>query len=342
MMARGSKAERISALDFTKGALVLFMVLYHWLNYFVSLQGDFYRYLRFVTPSFIFIAGFLISNVYLSKYAVSDPRLPKRLALRALKIFGVFIFLNVIISFLFSESYSGKILFADFSIANLMALYVTGNNYVGGNAKAAAFYILIPISYLLLLSAGLSIVCRFYKYAFHVTCMLLVLGILILDLNGCDSPNLDLVTIGLLGVILGYIPIETINNFVNYPYALLAAYLCYICAITVWNVIYPLQVVGVCLSVMLIYLVGARNDEPGRTRRHVILLGKYSLFGYIAQIAVLQLLHRGMRHISLGTYGLLSMSFLAAFALTMMSVEAVHRARARSTTVDGLYKAVFS
>src|SRR6184192_3526731 len=57
---------RNSALDFTKGMLVLLMVLYHWLNYFVASEGDFYRYLRFVTPSFIFITGFLISNVYLS------------------------------------------------------------------------------------------------------------------------------------------------------------------------------------------------------------------------------------------------------------------------------------
>src|ERR1700726_2047192 len=64
------KQARISALDFTKGALVLIMVLYHWLNYFVASDGFFYRYLRFLTPSFIFIAGFLISNVYLSRYQV--------------------------------------------------------------------------------------------------------------------------------------------------------------------------------------------------------------------------------------------------------------------------------
>src|SRR5580704_5753793 len=68
------KAQRIPALDFTKGALVLIMVLYHWLNYFVGPQADIYRYLRFLTPSFIFITGFLVSGVYLSKYSVADPR----------------------------------------------------------------------------------------------------------------------------------------------------------------------------------------------------------------------------------------------------------------------------
>ncbi len=65
------KSRRIPALDFTKGALVLLMVLYHWINYFVGPEVTYYyKYLRFLTPSFIFIAGFMISNVYLSKYAL--------------------------------------------------------------------------------------------------------------------------------------------------------------------------------------------------------------------------------------------------------------------------------
>src|SRR6266404_5555429 len=74
-----TKSQRISALDFTKGALVLLMVLYHWINYFIGPQWKYYQYLRFLTPSFIFITGFMISNVYLSRYAATDPRLPKRL-----------------------------------------------------------------------------------------------------------------------------------------------------------------------------------------------------------------------------------------------------------------------
>src|ERR1700740_404806 len=60
--------QRIPALDFTKGTLALFMVLYHWINYFVGVEWGYYRYLRFLSPSFIFISGFMISNVYLSKY----------------------------------------------------------------------------------------------------------------------------------------------------------------------------------------------------------------------------------------------------------------------------------
>jgi len=332
--------SRIPALDFTKGTLVLFMVLYHWLNYFVAPEGD-YRYLRFLTPSFIFITGFLISNVYLARYDIADRRLALRLVQRGLKLLAVFVGLNLAIGLLLADSYNGRILFAQLSLRNMVAIYVTGNVWVAENGKAAAFYILVPISYLLLLSALLLTVSRFYRYTFHLVCALFLLGILILALNGLKSPNLELLTIGLLGVVSGYTPIEQINDCVSRPFALVLAYLCYVGAITLWDVTYPLQLAGVYLSLMLIYLLGASGAEPGRMRRHVILLGKYSLFGYITTIAILQALHRSLRHAESGALAL-GLTFVAAFVLTMVSVEVIDRARARTVTVDRLYRAVFA
>src|SRR5271163_3606077 len=89
------KAQRISGLDFTKGALVLIMVLYHWINYFIGPQWEYYQYLRFLTPSFIFITGFMISHVYLAKYDPADRRLSQRLFTRGLKLLAIFLALNV-------------------------------------------------------------------------------------------------------------------------------------------------------------------------------------------------------------------------------------------------------
>ena len=54
---------RGDAVDFVKGVLVLLMVLYHWMNYFVSVEANLYRYFRFLTPSFILISGVLVSSV---------------------------------------------------------------------------------------------------------------------------------------------------------------------------------------------------------------------------------------------------------------------------------------
>src|SRR6266404_6713536 len=98
MTIPGAKPARIPALDFTKGALVLIMVLYHWINYFLGPHDI--RYLRFLTPSFIFISGFIVSNVYIFKYGISDAQLPKRLIQRGLKILGVFLLLNLLRNFI--------------------------------------------------------------------------------------------------------------------------------------------------------------------------------------------------------------------------------------------------
>jgi hypothetical protein len=330
---------RITELDFTKGALVLIMVLYHWLNYFYAPQDS--RYLRFLTPSFIFITGFLISSVYSSKYGTSDPRLPRRLTYRGLKLLALFLLLNVVITLILGGSDAGKVLLSQLSTRNAVSVFVTGNVAVAGVGRSVAFYILVPIAYLLLLSSILFVVCRFYKYAFHAVCAGCLLSILILRLIGIESANLELLTIGLLGVIVGHIPMARINTFVKHPYSLAATYAGYVAAIAVWNVTYVLQIIGVCLSLMILYSLGWRSEETESVRGRVILLGKYSLFGYVAQIAILQLLRRGFRHTESGLV-VLALSFVLALTLTMVSVEVLNRARAGSTFVDRFYRLVFA
>jgi len=334
-----NKAERIPALDFTKGALVLIMVLYHWVNYFYGPQDN--RYLRFLTPSFIFITGFLISNVYISKYGISGPQLPQRLVQRGLKVLGVFILLNVTRNLLILGRSQEEASSGYSSIRTLIDVYLIGSGVGGGQAKAVAFFILVPISYLLILSALLLVVSRFYRHAFHVACLFFLLCIVVSHSQGFEIPNLELLTIGLLGVIAGFLPIKKVNAMVQHPYLLAGAYLVYLGAISLWNVVYPLQIVGVYLSLMIIYRLGQGGDEPGRVRRSIILLGKYSLVGYICQIAILQSLRLGLNHIA-SEVVVLGLSFILAFALTIITVEVVDRTRAESTIMDRLYKAVFA
>src|SRR5271163_912176 len=119
------KAQRISGLDFTKGALVLIMVLYHWINYFIGPQWEYYQYLRFLTPSFIFITGFMISNVYLSKYDAADPRLPKRLFTRGLKLLAIFVALNVARTLIVPVLSTGVIVNNPLNLRNIFIVYVS-------------------------------------------------------------------------------------------------------------------------------------------------------------------------------------------------------------------------
>lgn len=335
--------SRIPSLDFTKGMLVLIMVLYHWLNYFFGMRGDVYKYLRFLTPSFIFITGFLVSHVYLAKYDPADPRLPKRLSVRGLKILGIFILLNLGAILLRPTSANGRALFANWTFIDVMKSYITGNVVTANNGKAAAFFILLPIGYLLLLTAGLAPVTRFFRYAFHAVCGVFLLGVFALYMAGMESANLELLGIGLLGVVCGYFPDKKINRLCASPFLCLAAYACYTAAITISPVVYyPLQIAGVCLTLMLLYLMGTKEWRPARLREHIVLLGKYSLFGYMAQITIIQLLHKALPRIPMGEAGLMIVSFCASFGLTMLTVEALHRIRRKVTPVDRIYTAVFA
>jgi peptidoglycan/LPS O-acetylase OafA/YrhL len=332
--------QRISALDFTKGALVLIMVLYHWINYFIGPDWEYYRYLRFLTPSFIFITGFMVSSVYLSKYDPADRRLSQRLLTRGLKLLAIFLVLNMARVFIVPVLATGVLAGNLLDPKNIFIVFISGNLPITGG-KLASFNILVPISYLLILSGILMFPYRFYRYTFHVVCVFLLLSILILGSLGEQSQNLELFTVGMLGVLIGFVPIAAINDFVRHTYLLVFAYLCYTVAVTIWNVPFPLLIVGVSLSVAIIYLIGASGSESGRIKSVVILLGKYSLFGYISQIAVLQILSAGFHRVNLGVASL-GISFLAAFALTIASVEIVDRARARAVGIDRLYKAVFA
>jgi|ERR1700733_1939761 len=334
------KSPRIPALDFTKGALVLIMVLYHWINYFIGNQWGYYRYLRFLTPSFIFITGFMISNVYLSKYVAADPRLSKRLFTRGIKLMAVFVVLNLFRILVIPLLGTGVFVKNILDLGNLFAVFVSGNLPIT-SGKLVSFSILVPISYLLMFSGALMIPYRLYRYTFHLVCALLLLCILIIGLAGARSYNLEFVAIGMLGAVTGFLPIKAINDFVRHPYALALSYVCYTTAITFWNVPFLLLVVGVFLSLAVIYLVGASGRESEIIRSKVVLLGKYSLFGYISQIAILQILTAGFRRVNLGSAAL-GISFFAAFALTIVSVKVMDSARSRTASVDRVYKAVFA
>lgn len=335
MLAPGQNDDRNPALDFTKGILVLFMVLYHWANYFVSTQGVFYVYLRFITPSFIFIAGFLIANVYPVRYGWSNPGVSERLIIRGLKLLVMFTLLNIAVNVMFASNYNGAMPGIEGFIRDAPSIYILGS-------ARAAFEVLVPISYLLLLSAGIFLAARLSKYIVHLACGFLFLCLAALNLSDRSSANLELVAIGLLGMVLGFYPIEKLNRWVDHASIVVCLNVGYLLAITIWGMSYLLQIIGVSLSVILIYLVGMKSAGWGWIRGQINLIGRYSLFGYVAQVGLLQLLHRGLPHLNLGAWPAWIISFVGAFALTIVTVKILHWTRSKSHALDRLYRVTFS
>ena len=210
MDERGVVTQRNRALDFSKGVLVLFMVLYHWINYFVGVYGSIYIYLRFIPPSFVFITGFLIANVYPARYGLRSVQVYRRMLVRGGKLLLLFVLLNIAANLVFARSYKGAMPGVDGFFRDLAIILTTGN------AKAA-FSVLVPIGYLLFLSAAIFMVGRVERRGIPVLCTVLFLGIVALDMYGSASSNLTLLGIGVLGVCIGMYPLEKNRDLDRLP-----------------------------------------------------------------------------------------------------------------------------
>jgi len=118
-------------------------------------------------------------------------------------------------------------------------------------------------------------------------------------------------------------------------------YALYLAAITNWNVSLPIQVLGTILTTILIYMAGQGTGGPRVIRDRAVLLGKYSLFGYIAHIAILQTIRR-LSWTASHEVSVLIASLLAGFVLTLMVVELMDWATLKSRTVKWWYQLVFA
>jgi hypothetical protein len=336
LLSTTTPGPRDIGIDFTKGALVLFMVLYHWLNYFISSNGQYYNYLRFLTPSFIFVTGFMISQIHLRRYGSTGLTLPRRLTIRGLKLLGVFVGLNVIIG----AALAGRLFWRSPAVT-LFSAFISGNTSTTVGEKIVSFNILVPIAYLLILSAALVVLARRVQYIFHWTLIVCVGVIVFLSSHGVSYTYLDVLMPGLLGVVTGFATREQIAAFLSRPYILIAAYCLFVVIITLHKVTLPLQIASVILTTALLHIASTAKAVPNSVRCITILLGRYSLVGYISQIAIL----RGLRGISLFSQrgsGALIASLALGFLVTVMTAELTDLARRRSRLANGLYELVFA
>jgi len=327
--------SRDSALDFTKGILVLFMVLYHWMNYFVGIESPVYPYLRFIPASFIFVSGFLLTSVYPTKYGLNNPKLYLRVLVRGLKILALFTLLNVVANMVFAKSYKGAMPGVENFLNNAASIYI------GGSGKMS-FGVLLPIGYLLTLSALIFLGMQVSKYVVLVVCAASFILVFLLDWYEVSNANFSFIAIGLLGMTLGQYPLQRIYNWAGCSYLLTGLYAGYLLAINMWGERYFLEVIGVCLSVLLIYGAGTMIKQPQVLVSTLVLLGQYSLFAYIAQIGLLQFLQRSLVTVDVREGELWALSFIGAFTLTILTVWVTNQMCSKSSTLEKMYRFVFA
>ncbi|WP_414661876.1 hypothetical protein [Horticoccus sp. 23ND18S-11] len=322
--------QRITYIDYTKGVLVVLMVVYHSLNYTTQYELAF-RYLSFLPLSFIFIAGLLISRIYLPRYQSGTKKLTLRLLGRGLRLVALFTVLNIAVQYVRSPNYGSP---------SGVGAFFRGwvDVYFIGGSRLAAFDILLPIAYVIMASPVLLWLIRASQSGFIIGALSFVVGCCFMEVNGHGVANLSSFSVGLLGVALGALEF----NSLLIPVRLIGAvYLVYYPIGIIWGWIFLVQLFGAVLSLFLLFAISARLDQTSFWSRRMICLGQYSLVGYIVQIGYLQLFSR-----LLGRPEPWSANFFLIFMSTLIGTVLITGLlalmRSRMAIIDRAYKVVFA
>ena len=320
---------RLVGLDFAKGMLVLVMVVYHWMNYFVVLETPFFKYLRFLTPSFIFLAGFIVSHVYLPRAQSGRTAVPRRLILRGSKLLTIVAVLNVAARIL-GTGMAGRRL-GGHSVGRVVLDFITGSTPV-------AFSVLVPIAYLLVICAWLLALAR-YRLGLYIVSATFVAAALISAQIGVENGYLEMLGAGMLGVSLGTLDAARLQRLLDRPVLVVVAYGAYLSAIAAWNAVYIVLLFGVIANTALFYVAGRNGDKDWR--RIILRLGNYSLFAYIAQIIILQVARKVLAA-DYGGAGALGAALAISIGTTVLAVEVLDQLNRRVPRVKRLYETVFA
>lgn len=331
---RAAPRARVVALDITKGALVVCMVIYHSLNYSTERWLGF-QYLAFLPPSFILITGFLLSNLYLPRYSPGDWRLNARLISRGLRLILIFTILNVLVEKFVARGLHGPIPGLRVFWSHWFGIYVTGN------ARLAAFEILLPIGYFLIISPLFLVAARL-----HPVMLPLLTGAVLAFLAGWEHLgdswlNPQMLSAGLVGMVLGKLSISQLNRLRSFRFVTPVLYAAYFIWTSIYGQDYLRQLLGAVLALALFYSWSAAGDPHAWLSRRLERLGRYSLVAYIGQIAILEIVSHETGHpepVSLE----MSVMFVATLVATCAGVELLHWLQIRSRGVSGLYKALFA
>jgi hypothetical protein len=325
--------DRIVTLDFVKGVLVLCMVIYHGLNY-LGYDAAPHFYLLFLPPSFILIAGFIITHIYVSRYGISSHATASRLALRSCKLLLLFTLLNVGVALVFSSR-------PGMGDHGLLSFAVAWREiYVAGGSRSAAFEVLLPIGYLLLLAVPIL---RFQAYMAHAVVGITLATVTVcfaLDRYGYPAYNLYMISAGLTGMSIGLLPDYRIKGVSLSPIVQGSLYAFFWIVFYLYGDRYPIQLIASLVCVLIIASLGSRIDTGQWLLQQLLLLGRYSLLAYIIQIFYLQIFKRAF--FSWG-YGVSAIAvIIATTILTWGTVRIGEHARKKSALIDHVYRAIFA
>lgn len=329
--AAPGSSRRIDTLDWTKGLLIICMVVYHGINY-SAFRPLAFQFLAFLPPSFILITGFLAGQVYAAKYDLGTWKPYLRLATRGFKLLLVFTILNLVHCIAIKRGiFEGVGEFA----ARATSIFLSGNGRTG------IFEVLLPIAYFLLLAPVLLWLRSRASGSITGCAAAFFLLCLALERSGNAMKNLDFLSVGFIGMAFGLIPMQTIDRLATKWVPILLLYAVYRLCSHFFGETYSVQIFAAIISVLLLYCCALHLRMGGWFQQQMVVLGQYSLLGYLVQIAVLQgvvkVLGGRPQHVA-GVFAVCVMTAIATWVI----VKTVHQSRRKSRIVDAGYKTIFA
>lgn len=322
------KRARDESLDWVKGLLVVLMVVYHSLNYspYHPLAFD---YLAFLPPSFIFLAGFLLTNSYLGRYDVTDWRLHQRLVMRGAKLILLFTALNLGL-YLIAVGPAAVVRFAE----NVQSIYIVPGK------RAASFPILASIGYLLLLGPLLLRIGSWSRWVLPTVASALLMLCLVMEWKGFVGYHLGMISYGIMGTAFGLLPLERVTRFARKWLIVVLLYGLYRTGSYFIGEPYAMQLMGVLTGLLMLYSLALALPAKTHVYRQIVLLGRYSLFGYIIQLGIIRVIAGifGPFDTPLAVLVLMVAALAATWAVTFI----IDWLRLKARFVDLTYKAAFA
>lgn len=327
-----SNAERDHALDVVKGLCVLVMVIHHALNYYptelVSL-----RYFRFVSGAFVFLAGWVAVQIYGEKQRGGESgfKLGLRLVFRGFRLLALYAALNLALELGVGSASGRPATWGDF----LRALFIDGDY------RDVYFSLLLPISYVLVTMGFLMLLPKGRTVALFV----LNAGCLVwsLALHGDQTSGyfLRYFTIGLIGALVGLIPAPMIRAACGNVVACCLGYACWLFVSRFLAPGFYAYVLSVVFSLGFLYsiAIGAPRNEPAA--KWMVLWGKYTLIGYLGQIAILFATRMVLPRLALGDFTVV-FAILITTGVLAVGIFALDRLRKSAPAVNTAYKVVFA
>lgn len=325
-------SKREYVLDFIKGGLVFVMLVHHSLNYFGPEYHLLIKFVRFVTGSFVFMAGFTFSNILLNKYQNSK-MLSWRLVTRGFKLIVIFVVLNLIIKLLVKGDWK------NFNLDISFATKIMYDVFINGNYKIVAFEILLPIGYVLI-TVGILILILKKNYWFLIISFLLFIYCTFMFFRFESAYNLRYFTLGLWGVSFGLISLNHYKRIFQNFYFILLGYLLHLIPLYFIRLNYLSYTIVVIVNIVFLFSLGQRLKPEYLCTRKMCFIGQYTLFGYLIQIFFMQLIMRIFLFYDVMQYKLL-LGFILSSILTYLSVEFIHILRRRLAIINKAYKFIF-